>query len=86
MKCYSICSIKLYGIQGILGYKPLGKFGSKAFLPACSASRLPVLPFSTNAIIILFIFVIPSRLLVDYTTLMLNTKLQIKTETTIKYG
>lgn len=27
-----------------------------SFLPTCSASHLPVLPFSTNAIFILFIF------------------------------
>ncbi len=57
-----------------------------SFLPTCSASHLPVLPFSTNAILILFIFgdSISLVLLTDYNSLMLNAKLHIKSEITIK--
>ena len=57
-----------------------------SFLPTCSASHLPVLPFSTNAILILFIFgdSISLVLLTDYNSLMLNAKLDIKSEITIK--
>ena len=57
-----------------------------SFLPTCSASHLPVLPFSTNAIFILFIFCdsISLVLLTYYNSLMLNAKLHIKSEITIK--
>ena len=47
-----------------------------SFLPTCSASHFPVLPFSTNAIFILFILcgsII--HLLTEYNTLMLYAKL-----------
>ena len=56
-----------------------------SFLPICSASHLPVLPFSTNATFILFIFCdsITLALLTYYNTLMLNAKLQINSEITI---
>ena len=50
-----------------------------SFLPTCSASHLPVLPFSTNATFILFIFCdsISLALLTYYNTLMLNANLAI---------
>ena len=55
-----------------------------SFLPTCSASHFPVLPFSTNAIFILFIFCDSIiHLLTEYNTLMLNAKLQIIFEVAI---
>lgn len=49
-----------------------------SFLPTCSASHLPVLPFSTNAIFILFIFCDSIiHLLAEYNTLMFNAKVII---------
>ena len=55
-----------------------------SFLPTCAASHLPVLPFSTNATFILFIFCdsISLSLFTYYNTLMLNAKLQINFEIT----
>jgi len=48
---------------------------------------LPVLPFSTNAIFILFIFCNSIiHLLTKYNTLMLNAKLQLSYEITIEIG
>jgi len=56
-----------------------------SFLPTCSASHFPVLPFSTNAILILFIFCDSIiHLLTEYNTLMLNAKLHIKSEIAIE--
>ncbi len=50
-----------------------------SFLPTCSASHLPVLPFSTNATFILFIFCdsISLVLLTYYNSLMFDTKLTL---------
>ncbi len=50
-----------------------------SFLLTCSASHLPVLPFSTNATFILLIFrdSISFSLLTYYNTLTLNAKVQI---------
>ena len=56
-----------------------------SFLSSCSASHLPVLPFSTNATFILFIFCdsILLILLTCYNILMLYAKLHIISEITI---
>ena len=50
-----------------------------SFLPTCAASHLPVLPFSTNATFILFIFCdsISLALFTYYNNLMLNANLAI---------
>lgn len=56
-----------------------------SFLPTCSANHLPVFPFSTNAIFILFIFCdsISIGLLIDYNVLMFNAKIAVIFENAI---
>ena len=58
-----------------------------SFLPTCAASHLPVLPFSTNATFILFIFcnTISLAFLSYYYTLMINVNLAINSHLT-KYS
>ena len=50
-----------------------------SFFPTCSASHLPVLPFSTKTTLILFIFCVSIKLemLIYYNILMLDANLRI---------